>query len=182
MLHLLAEYRISEHYPCSCRLDMADSRRLKDRSVGEQFDKMTTYDAERRFDDHETSGLWREDACEMRDIYRLPRVGSLSKSYTSDFNTGTHILYRRGPVGFAPIARTLLHALLAGSCPRHLITGRRNLSRLHLERRGHTLDEQGWCGADAVSARDLARDLKGQPRALQRQPWHQEHAFRFNRP
>ena len=45
MLHLLAEYRISEHYPCSCRLDMADSRRLKDRSVGEQFDKMTTYDA-----------------------------------------------------------------------------------------------------------------------------------------
>ena len=48
--------------------------------------------------------------------------------HKSDFNT--HILY-----GVVPVCPHRADArLLAGRCPRHLITGRRNLSRLHLER------------------------------------------------
>ena len=173
MLHLLAEYRISEHYPCSCRLDMADSRRLGLRT-GPSGSSLTTTTLRRPGPRDVYGGKMH---ARLRDIYRLPRVGSLSKS-------SRQTLILKSCTAWS--GRVCPHRAdaprSAGSCPRHLITGRRNLSRLHLERRGHTLDEQGWCGADAVSARDLARDLKGQPRALQRQPWHQEHAFRFNRP
>ena len=61
-------------------------------------------------------------------VYHVSGLGSLSKS--SVFNTTSC----HGVVRSAPIARTLLAGSCRAACPRHLITGRRNLSRLHLER------------------------------------------------
>ena len=86
MLHLLAEYRISEHYPCSCRLDMVDSRRFEDRSVGEQFDTATTL--------RDVYGGKMHARCVTLFVYHVS--GPQVNLHKSDFNP--HILYGVVPV------------------------------------------------------------------------------------